>query len=253
VFAFVAGDVWGNESFPQEVIDLCNIERANAKVGLPPLVLDGRLTESALRHALDMATNNFLEHTGSDGSTSSERAFDAGYPEESGGAGENIDWGWITPSGVVASWMASDDHRGNILSASAIGVAVVKSDNGWFWVQDLGSFVDEGSVPGPNSGWADISTPPPPPAKPKNVLSNVRKRVSKGQRYRVRVPRKQYVERFIKLRGPGRVKWRNGVVVDRAMRRKSKTLCCGETDNEVVGKARVVVRAVRGRRGRLRR
>ena len=55
------------------------------------------LIKTARRHAHDMATHNFMLHTGSDGSDPTKRAKDAGYPL---GVSENILRG--TPRAVEA-------------------------------------------------------------------------------------------------------------------------------------------------------
>lgn len=99
-------------SLEQEVVLLVNQERATRQI--PPLVLDDRLLAAAQGHALDMATNNFMSHTGSDGSTARERIVSAGYTGPSWG--ENVAGGYPTPTAVVNAWMNSSGHRANILN-----------------------------------------------------------------------------------------------------------------------------------------
>jgi hypothetical protein len=96
----------------EEVVLLVNQERATRK--LPPLVLDDRLLEAAQGHALDMATHDFVSHTGSDGSSAGERIASAGYVGS--GWGENVAGGYATPAAVVNAWMNSSGHRANILN-----------------------------------------------------------------------------------------------------------------------------------------
>lgn len=118
------------------LIALTNAERTAR--GLPALVKDERLMAAAGRHSLDMATNNFFSHTGSDGSDPDDRIRDAGYT--CGAWGENIGAGYRTPEEAIAGWMASPDHRDNILSANFrhIGVGYAyhaAADYGHYWTQ----------------------------------------------------------------------------------------------------------------------
>ena len=99
-------------TFAERVIELTNAERA--KVGLPPLISDPALNAAAQGHSQDMATNNFYNHTGSDGSSSRDRMVRAGYAPISVSA-ENIMVWSSTPEEVMAAWMESPDHRANIL------------------------------------------------------------------------------------------------------------------------------------------
>ena len=68
-----------NPEYVQTLIDLINKERAD--VGRPALTVNADLTEAARRHSLDMACNNFMKHSGSDGSWTGDRVTDAGYME----------------------------------------------------------------------------------------------------------------------------------------------------------------------------
>ena len=123
-----------------QVITLINQERANA--GLPALSANALLTEAALRHSDDMASNDFVSHTGSDGSTMGDRATDAGYDWTY--IGETIAAGQSTPADAVATWMASSGHRDIILSPNFddIGVGYVYlngSTYGHYWTVNFGA------------------------------------------------------------------------------------------------------------------
>jgi hypothetical protein len=86
---------------------------------VPPLAMNPMLMNSALRESTDMATHGFQSHTGSDGSTFTQRISDAGYQWI--GAGENIYaysedalFGHIA---FNADWgVPSLDHRANIMN-----------------------------------------------------------------------------------------------------------------------------------------
>lgn len=100
-----------------------------------------QLSDAAAAHSLDMVTNNFLSHTGSNGSTLSTRVNATGYAWSS--LGENIAAGYGTVNNVMAGWMASDGHCANIMNPNftQIGVACVKGTNanpyGDYWTMDL--------------------------------------------------------------------------------------------------------------------
>lgn len=100
------------DSVELETARLINVERQ--KAGLAPLIYDVRLGSAAERHSDDMATNCFMSHTGSDGSSFVNRSTDAAYYNPSG---EIVAAGYSTPSQVVAGWMNSAGHRAIILTA----------------------------------------------------------------------------------------------------------------------------------------
>lgn len=66
-----------NPDYVETLIELIN--QARADVGRSPLTVNEQLTEAARKHSLDMACNNFLEHSGSDGTWTGDRVVDAGY------------------------------------------------------------------------------------------------------------------------------------------------------------------------------
>ena len=66
-----------NPEYVQTLIDLIN--QARAEVGRAALTVNAQLTEAARAHSLDMACNNFMKHSGSDGSWTGDRLSDAGY------------------------------------------------------------------------------------------------------------------------------------------------------------------------------
>ena len=66
-----------NPEYVETLIGLIN--QARADVGRPTLTVNEDLTEAARRHSLDMACNNIMKHSGSDGSWTGDRVTDAGY------------------------------------------------------------------------------------------------------------------------------------------------------------------------------
>ena len=103
-----------------------------------PLVSSDALQRAALSHAEDMAARRKLSHSGQDGSTPGERATRSGYRWRA--VGENIAAGQSTAGQVVADWLKSPQHCGNIMSPdySEMGVAFAvapQSEMGIYWVQ----------------------------------------------------------------------------------------------------------------------
>ena len=126
-------------TFAQEVVNQTNSYRTLN--GCPPLLLNPNLNAAAQRHSDDMASHDFMAHTGSDGSTPWLRMQEAGYSFSS--AAENIAAGYGTPEDVVAAWMNSARHRDNILNCALNDMGVGYSENNSsqyrrYWTQNLG-------------------------------------------------------------------------------------------------------------------
>jgi len=151
-----------------DTVTLINQER-QVNGGLPPLTIDLRLVEAARLHSQDMATNNFFDHVGSDGSLFWQRIELAGYSYSR--ASENIAAGYATPADVVDGWMNSPGHRANILDAGVteIGLGYVYDPTdaplpGYsfpfysYWTADFGKSAN-GVVTSP-CDYADFSATP---------------------------------------------------------------------------------------------
>jgi secreted trypsin-like serine protease len=132
-------------NFAEQVVVLVNVERAAVACG--PLTMHPQLNQAALAHSADMALNDFFDHTGSDGSSVTERMEAAGYVNW-WTAAENIAAGQTTPEEVMTSWMNSPGHRANILNCDfediGVGYYFLENDTGtenWFhyWTQVFGS------------------------------------------------------------------------------------------------------------------
>ena len=155
-------------AFETEVFTLINTERTSR--GISALSMDKRLAVAAARLTVDMLANCFLSHTGSDGSSASERISDAGYPPAA--TGEIAAAGQTSPQQVVNSWMNSTGHRNNILRtsfthagvshASARGTCFLTPFNitvqRHFWNVDFG-----GSTQPPETGCSADTVAPSPP------------------------------------------------------------------------------------------
>ena len=100
------------------------------------------LGDAAAGHSDDMAENNFLSHTGSDGLSPADRATNAGYNYER--IGENIGGGQSTSTAVIAAWLDSPDHCAVLMDPlmDEIGAACSRnsdSDLDTYWTLMLGS------------------------------------------------------------------------------------------------------------------
>ena len=96
-----------------------NAARAQARVcvngqspmpAVAPLAWNAQLAAAADRHSTDMAVHNFMDHTGSDGSSAGQRITQAGYVWRAWG--ENIAAGYPTVAAVVQGWLGSPGHCG---------------------------------------------------------------------------------------------------------------------------------------------
>jgi uncharacterized protein YkwD len=122
-----------------EMIDLFNAERAANS--LPPLVFNEALYDAAGDHATDMAQNDFLDHTGSDGSTFVQRV--DRYDQTLIARGEVIAAGPESASATFDLWKSSADHVAIILDAGATLVGVARaydasSTHGYYWTAVFG-------------------------------------------------------------------------------------------------------------------
>ncbi|KAG1703237.1 hypothetical protein DVH05_008147 [Phytophthora capsici] len=109
--------------------------------GLSKLCMNKKLQTAAQGHSNDMAKKNYMSHTGSDGSSMSQRITAAGYKWSA--CAENVAAGQTTVDAVMTAWMASSGHRANILNAKytmfGCGYAYMSgSTYKHYWTQDFG-------------------------------------------------------------------------------------------------------------------
>jgi uncharacterized protein YkwD len=111
----------------------CLINRERARSGESPLRANAHLRLAAQEHSDEMVAEDYFDHEGPGGETLLERLRASGYIDSSHIGyvlGENIAWGTLnlaTPEAIVEAWMASPEHRANILSVSFrdTGIGVV--------------------------------------------------------------------------------------------------------------------------------
>jgi uncharacterized protein YkwD len=136
-----------NAGYEQLVVELVNQYRAAA--GLPPLKRNANLDFASRYHARDMMSDDYFSHDSLDRQNNSLVTACAwstrikNYYLNREYLAENIAAGHSKPEDVVASWMASDGHRANILNPNLreIGVGFMQTGGTYqrYWVQDLGS------------------------------------------------------------------------------------------------------------------
>ena len=126
-----------NDGYIQTLIELIN--QARADVGRAPLTVNAQLTAAAQGHSLDMACNNFLRHSGSDGSWIGDRLVQAGYPYPY--YLEILAIG--LPQDAMNQWRVDNDHWDAVINSrvTEIGVGYVFSkfsSYGGYWTVDMG-------------------------------------------------------------------------------------------------------------------
>lgn len=121
----------------QYLLELINADRA--KAGAQPLAFDNDLSEAAEGHSKWMLAADVFSHTGSGGSSSTQRMKAAGYAlQGSWATGENIAWATTrAPTGyqdevklLHTNLMNSSGHRANLLNPNfrEVGLGVEVGD-----------------------------------------------------------------------------------------------------------------------------
>ncbi len=113
-----------NPGYLDTILNLANAARSAE--GVAPLAANSALMAAAKVHSIDMGCNNFLDHTGSDGSKARTRIIGQGYSPSY--AAENI-YAGATEYGADAQgafnwWMNSPVHRKNILNPRPTEVGI---------------------------------------------------------------------------------------------------------------------------------
>jgi len=152
----VVGDCTPGAAWPanradlaSQVVSLINDHRTS--MGLVALQVSPTLTNAAVWKARHMAEYQYMQHDDPAppvARTVGDRLAACGYPVGSVGWGENIAYGYQTPSAVVQAWLNSSGHRANIENSSyrATGVGAAAAANGYiYWSQEFGTYVDSGS------------------------------------------------------------------------------------------------------------
>ncbi len=138
------------QAIARRVLELTNRARAQPRrcgseafPAAPPLVLGPpTLERAAADHSQDMASHNYMDHVGRDGSTPADRVTRAGYKWQA--IGENLASGTESADETVNGWVHSPHHCENLMTARftemAIAYAVNPSSNGGiYWTQLFGT------------------------------------------------------------------------------------------------------------------
>lgn len=100
-----------SSAYQTELVNLINGARVEA--GLPALAVNSALTAAAQGHSVDMACHGLLSHSGSDGSSPSQRVAAAGYAAS---RSSEIIYGSGYPQTAFEWWMNDQIHRNEILN-----------------------------------------------------------------------------------------------------------------------------------------
>ncbi|MBF2049408.1 MAG: CAP domain-containing protein [Leptolyngbya sp. IPPAS B-1204] len=131
-------------SIINQIVSLTNNFRQQN--GLAPVTLNSRLSRAAQTHSENMAFQDFVSHTGVDGSSVAQRVTATGYGWSV--VAENIAAGYQTATEVVQGWINSNGHRANLLNPDVteigIGYYFLASDSGnenwnYYWTQVFGA------------------------------------------------------------------------------------------------------------------
>ncbi|HEV7823317.1 MAG TPA: CAP domain-containing protein [Mycobacteriales bacterium] len=118
---------------------LALVNQRRAAVGCVALRSNYRLVRAAYAHSKDMAAEDYFSHTGADGSTPWLRARRAGYTQANA---ENLAAGQTTAEEVVTAWMASAEHKKNLLDCDSRAMGVALAHGGSYriyWTQMFGT------------------------------------------------------------------------------------------------------------------
>jgi Cysteine-rich secretory protein family len=110
---------WMATITPDSIITLTNNERSQN--GLNTLYLSDQLTRAANAKAAAILAAQTFDHT-IDGRRFSSWIKETGYQYSL--AGENLAMDFVTSEGVVRAWMASPEHRANILQSEYVDIGV---------------------------------------------------------------------------------------------------------------------------------
>lgn len=98
------------------------------EVNAPRLNLNDRLSKAAKLKANDIIQNQYWDHVSPSGVDPWQWIDNSGYIYQE--AGENLAKNFTTANGTVAGWLASEDHKNNMLKASYtdVGFAVTTGE-----------------------------------------------------------------------------------------------------------------------------
>ena len=110
---------------------LISVQRAGAGI-LRPLVHSPALQAAAQGHADDMSATGGISHTGSDGSSLTDRVNRAGYTACF--TAENVAQGQTDTRSAIAAWTNSAAHQANMVNPNASQFGFARAGNTWVLV-----------------------------------------------------------------------------------------------------------------------
>ncbi|KUF79289.1 hypothetical protein AM587_10011430 [Phytophthora nicotianae] len=120
---------------------LARVNQERAAYGLPALCTNKKLQAAAQGHSDDQAANDYMDHTGTDGTSVSERITRSGYDWSA--VAENVAAGQPDVDSVMENWMNSPGHRENILGDYTMFGCAYAHNAGTtyqhYWTQDFGT------------------------------------------------------------------------------------------------------------------
>jgi uncharacterized protein YkwD len=155
------GSDWGTSrpDLASQVVTQINSHRTS--IGRVALNVSPTLTNAAVWKALHMARYAYMTHDDPAppiARTVPDRLEACGYPSRTTGWGENIAYGYSSPSSVVQAWLNSAGHRANIENPSyrSTGVGAATNASGvLYWSQEFGTYDDSanggGGPPAPSA------------------------------------------------------------------------------------------------------
>lgn len=136
----------------EEIAAIEAINQVRVALGLTPLKLSPILTEAAEWMAQDLANRDTIDHTDSLGRPMAQRIYAFDYPTNAY-IRENLVVGTNLSDGAdaVQEWQDSPGHKANneASDVTVAGIARVHAPNTqwkWFWVLNLGSHEDPGTL-----------------------------------------------------------------------------------------------------------
>jgi hypothetical protein len=123
------GHVLGTQSSFNSALLLSDTNQDRTSDHESNLLLSSQLDQAAQAKANDMVNNNYWAHVSPSGKTPWTFIIGSGYKYSE--AGENLAYGFNSSSQVISAWMASPEHRANMLksSYSDVGFGIAESPN----------------------------------------------------------------------------------------------------------------------------
>jgi uncharacterized protein YkwD len=108
----------------QDIVALANADRASQ--GIPPLTVSQDLTLAANLKLDDMVQNAYFAHVSPQGVSPWYFIRRSGYVYQS--AGENLAMNFGTAPKIESAWMASPEHRANIMNRDFTEVGIAERE-----------------------------------------------------------------------------------------------------------------------------